>query len=95
MAAHTWRICDCGEGTCWYCGGGLAWCATCGGAEGSLPTDCPGEEMSEATEDRVYAGAIDYRDGRGWVEPDGAGSSMGDQRITIARTDARKEETTR
>lgn len=85
MPEHVRRTCDCGEGTCWYCGGDLFWCAVCGGAEGSAPTNCPGERMDEATENRVHAGEIDYRDGRGWCEPDGTGNSMGDQRIVAAR----------
>ena len=44
----------------------LAYCKVCGGAEGSLPTDCPGERMPHELEDRVYAGDIDYTRRYGW-----------------------------
>lgn len=46
--------------------------------EGTLPTDCPGERMPGEFEARIYKGEIDYRAGRGWCEPDGTGTSMGD-----------------
>lgn len=42
---------------------GLAHCKVCGGAEGSLPTDCPGQLMSEQQEDAVYKGWMDFKDG--------------------------------
>ena len=45
---------------------GLTHCKTCGGAEGSLATECPGYRMTESEEDSVYAGKIDFLDGR-WV----------------------------
>ena len=45
---------------------GLSWCSTCGGAEGSLPTECPGRKMSIAEEQRVYAKYLDFLSGR-WV----------------------------
>jgi hypothetical protein len=48
---------DCG-GTCSDCC--LFICAVCRGAEGSLPTECPGERMDEATQDAVYAGRRDF-----------------------------------
>lgn len=35
-------------------------CQVCNGAEGSLPTDCPGDKMSAETEEAVYAGKIDF-----------------------------------
>lgn len=88
---HTWHECDCTEGPCVYCGGGLSSCDVCLGAEGSLPTDCPGEPMGKEREARVYAGEIDYREGRGWCVPDGTGTSMGD----AARRRAEKEEASR
>lgn len=43
---------------------GLSWCPRCGGAEGSLPTECPGQRMHHLEEQRVYAGHLDYRAGR-------------------------------
>lgn len=42
---------------------GLAHCKVCGGAEGSLPTDCPGRLMTAEEQDEVYAGARDFRAG--------------------------------
>lgn len=46
--------------SCMYCAGGLFTCTVCGGAEGSLPTDCPGRRMDESEERAVYAGTLDY-----------------------------------
>lgn len=65
---HKWAHCtreDCLG--CFLCDGGLACCVRCGGLEGSLPTDCPGEHMTEDRQDEVYSGDLDYRVGRGWV----------------------------
>lgn len=45
---------------------GLAHCSVCNGAEGSLPTDCPGERMKADIEDLVYAQVLDFQDGD-WV----------------------------
>lgn len=50
------------------CDGGLAVCTTCGGGEGSLPTDCPGERMQACVEVDVYRGTLDYRRRHGWEE---------------------------
>lgn len=66
---------------CMFCDGGLFACTVCGGIEGSLTTDCPGKRMTEAEQDEVYAGRKDYREGRGWIIPDGTGTSMGDSRL--------------
>jgi hypothetical protein len=66
---HKWQHCTrrtCNG--CFLCHGGLALCATCGGLEGALPTDCPGEYMGEFICGEVYAGRIDYRRGEGWVK---------------------------
>lgn len=49
----------------------LSLCRVCGGAEGSLPTDCPGTFMTEDQQDHVYAGAIDFV-GSTWVKREGA-----------------------
>lgn len=46
---------------------GLCHCKVCNGAEGSLPTDCPGECMPADIEDRVYKGHLDFRNGRWWA----------------------------
>lgn len=47
----------------------LTHCKVCGGAESSLPTECPGSRMTEAQESSVTAGTLDYRAGR-WASPD-------------------------
>lgn len=44
-------------------------CRTCGGAEGSLPTDCPGERMDSSAQDAIYAGDLNFIAGHGWVRP--------------------------
>lgn len=41
-------------------------CATCDGAEASLPTHCPGERMYCVQSDGVQDGSLDYKDGT-WV----------------------------
>jgi len=41
--------------------------------------------MTEEQSNNVYAGQLDYRDGKGWVTPDGTGSSMGDMDIRYPR----------
>jgi hypothetical protein len=52
---------------CFYCEAGIFACTRCGGAEGSLPTDCPGERMSEVIERAVLEGVIDYTLRGGWI----------------------------
>lgn len=54
---------------CGFCNGGLFFCVTCKGAEGSLTTDCPGERMSPEVERRVLCGQLDYTTTLGWHEP--------------------------
>jgi hypothetical protein len=80
---HTEYICKGGHGYpgCQFCDGGLFSCTVCGGFEGSLTTDCPGIKVDKKKLDEVYSGDIDYREGRGWVVPDGTGTSMGDTEI--------------
>lgn len=51
---------------CFACDGGLAACTVCGGAESSLPTECPGAEMSANFQDAVSAGDMDFTGGE-WV----------------------------
>lgn len=48
---------------CIGCRGGLSSCVTCGGAEASLPTHCPGEHMDAFRCDSVQSGAADYKNG--------------------------------
>lgn len=42
---------------------GLHLCDVCGGAEGSLTTDCPGVKMTAEQSDAVYLGDLDFVDG--------------------------------
>jgi hypothetical protein len=58
---------NCGPYGCNVCN--LFICSVCGGAEGSLPTECPGYRMPPTMADLVYAGAIDYVGGQ-WVTKD-------------------------
>lgn len=60
-----------GQSTCAFCEGGLFLCVVCAGAEGSLPTDCPGVKMPMDVSDAVYEGLVDYRAGA-WRLPSGA-----------------------
>lgn len=56
--------CACqGDVSCSVCSGGLFICKVCGGAEGSLPTECPGKPMTSDEEDAVYAGRHDFVNG--------------------------------
>lgn len=48
------------------CDGGLSCCMVCRGAEGALPTECPGVPMTRQESEAVYAGTLDYRGGA-WV----------------------------
>ena len=69
LAKHHWDHCkrvDCPG--CMLCHGGLALCTVCRGLEGSLPTDCPGEQMGDEVAKAVYAGERDFVRGRGWIE---------------------------
>jgi hypothetical protein len=45
----------------------LAFCKVCKGAEGSLPTHCPGERMGGDVADAVYAELVDFKNGE-WVQ---------------------------
>ena len=59
---HRWARCtNKGCTGSFLCHGGLALCTRCGGLEGTLPTDCPGERMQWPVSDEVYAGEIDFR----------------------------------
>jgi len=67
MREHKYYECDCGRGSCLYCGGGLALCTVCGGAEGTLTTECCGRKISTLEEDRIYKdGNLDFQNGH-WV----------------------------
>ena len=41
----------------------LSHCKICGGAEGSLPTLCPGRRMTAVESDAVYAGNLNFASG--------------------------------
>jgi len=68
-AYKTPEECDCDkfDTNCPICDGGLVFCKVCGGFEGGLTTDCPGQNIPMDTNDAVYAGKLDYREGKGWV----------------------------
>jgi hypothetical protein len=57
---HTWLECNCNEGHCPVCAGGLGICTVCGGAEGTLASECPGFELDEYVLDAIYKGGLDY-----------------------------------
>ena len=83
---HRYR-CDgtdekCHAGYCAACQ--LYSCTRCGGAEASLPTDCPCVPISHELQDDIAAGNADYRWLAGWVlldangQPFDAGTLLGD-----------------
>lgn len=47
--------------------GNLQYCSSCMGMEGSLPTYCPKQTMTEEQSNAVYRGNLDYRKEDGWV----------------------------
>jgi hypothetical protein len=53
----------CTQPGCVYCDGGLAFCTTCGAAEGELTTECPGVRTTESQRQAVMAGTLDFVDG--------------------------------
>ena len=69
MKEHTWAVHkDCGNWSCPICVGGLGFCIVCGGAEGTLTTECCGRKITKEEEDRIYKqGNLDFRDGK-WVD---------------------------
>jgi len=48
----------CNIGSCYTCN--LFICTTCGGAEGSLATYCPGRRLTVEEQDAVYNGQLDF-----------------------------------
>lgn len=64
---HVAINCNCHQTGCNFCEGGLWACDVCGGLEGSMPTQCPGKQMTGDQRDAVYRGQLDYRD-HGWAE---------------------------
>lgn len=55
---------------------GLAHCKVCGGAEASMPTKCPGRQMTGAESDAVQGGTTDFRNGT-WYDVAKAAPSVG------------------
>lgn len=64
---HKRQNCDCHDVHCMTCEGALYSCAVCHGAEGALPTHCPGVPMSMEQMDSVYNEKLDFDGRRGWV----------------------------
>ena len=69
MSGHVWDSHDGAAGpcprpgACPICDGGLLNCVICGGAEASLPTECPGHRMTATEADAVQADQLDFIDG--------------------------------
>ena len=57
---------NCQKPHCEICDGGLSVCAVCGGGEGSLPSECPGQKMTSEQDNAVYAGDLDFKCGE-WM----------------------------
>lgn len=55
---------DCGPYGCNVCN--LFICSVCGGAEGSLATECPDAQITTGQQDEIYAGTLDFKNGE-WV----------------------------
>lgn len=55
---------NCEEIHCPICDGGLAVCSVCDGAEGSLPSECPGSKMDGERQGEVYRGLADFKNGQ-------------------------------
>ncbi len=53
----------CSNEQCQICEGGLQSCIVCGGAEITLPTECPGRWMTDALMDKVRDKIIDFNGG--------------------------------
>lgn len=61
---HVAIVCNGCERGCMFCEGGLFGCQICLGFEGAMPTECPGRHMTANESDRVYAGDLDFVEGR-------------------------------
>lgn len=58
---------ECHDYDCYVCSSGLLLCSVCGGAEGSLPTECCGVRMTNEQQDNIMAKKLDYVNGE-WVK---------------------------
>lgn len=83
---------NCDNEHCNFCRGGLFQCTRCNGAEGSLPFECPGAQMTADQADEVYARRLDFVDGQ-WVNLDTPGARAKNARIRrgISLEDATRE----
>lgn len=59
IVEHKLKTCRCEEPTCPVCQG-LGICIVCGGAECELPTECPGEQMTQEQKVLVCSGDMDF-----------------------------------
>lgn len=78
--------------SCEHCS--LAVCAVCGGAEGTLTTDCPGTKVAYDRHQEVFETNLDYTEDRGWHQ--GEATARRSPRFTKQPADdkAPKPETT-
>lgn len=67
---------------------GLVYCTVCDGAEGELPTECPGVKMTREMRDAVMLKRVDYKDGK-WIL--GRRSSLAPVRITFVSNEIDEE----
>lgn len=65
-SGHRQTLCTCGKYGCSVCDGGLFICAVCNCAEGTLTTHCPGAQVPGKVQDSIFAGSLDYVNGR-WL----------------------------
>lgn len=65
MREHTWvKHTNCSDWSCPICVGGLGMCSVCGGAEGTLTTECCGRQITEEEQHRIYeVGDLDFVNG--------------------------------
>lgn len=82
---HRWLVHEnCETLYCNVCEGGLGVCTVCCGAEGTLPTHCPGHEVPESVLMSVYAGLMDYRGGRWWTRSNSTEEWEPVEEVTVA-----------
>ncbi|MEE8598827.1 MAG: hypothetical protein V3S69_04850 [Dehalococcoidales bacterium] len=64
MRGHTFAVCKqpCTKLTCQFCEGGLSACITCLCFEGSLPSHCPGQPVSDEDQQLIYKATLDYHE---------------------------------
>lgn len=65
LGRHKLHSCDSDD--CFTCSARLSLCIVCHGAEGALPTHCPGTRMNGDQIDLVHEGRLDYHRRYGWI----------------------------